>query len=318
MIPLTSLIHYSVISIISALTGMGVGIGQGITTYSALKAIDRQPAAQPEISKSLILALAIIETAAIIGLIFIMILFFKETTDLNKSIAQIGIAFALGIPGFVIGIACALPACAALNSIARQPFLSRKITNAMLLTQSVIQTPLIFGFLVAIVINYKLTFVDSLAQALSLVASGLCIGIASIGPAIGLGYFTYTAANSLGKNSEAYNKILSFTFISQAIIETPVIFAAIISFWIAQTYIDPTRGIATGILCIASAIVMGIGTFGPGISSGRTAAAACAYIALKPQLYTVLSRTSMIIQGLIDTAAIYAFIIALVILLVGL
>lgn len=317
MIAATTLIHYGVISIISVLTGLGVGIGQGITTVSALKAIDRQPAAQPEISKSIILALAVIETAALIGLIFVMILFFQETNSYYKAVAQIGVACALAIPGFVIGIASSLPAYAALNSIARQPFLSRKITNAMLLTQSVIQTPIIFGFLVAIIINYKIASVDTLAQALSLVASGLCIGIASIGPAIGLAYFTYTAASSLGKNSEAYGKIVSFTFISQAIIETPVIFAAIISFWIAQTYIDPSKGIMAGILCLASAFVMGAGTFGPGISSGRTAAAACNQIALNPQLYTTLSRTSMIIQGLIDTAAIYAFIIALIILLIS-
>lgn len=314
---LTTFFHYGSIALITVLTGMGVGIGHGISSYSAFKSIDRQPSAQSEISKTLILALAIIETSGIIGLIFTMMLFFRAATDLYSSLAQLGIALALGLPGFIIGIAAAFPAYTALNAISRQPFFSRKIMNAMLLTQSVIQTPVVFGFLVSMIIYYQLNNVVNLADALRLIASGLCIGLGAIGPAIGLGLFTYSAAKAIGINKDIYSKILSFTLISQAIIETPVIFAAIISLWISRTTILATTPISAGLICLASAFVMGIGTLAPGISSGKTASAAVNQIAFKPNLYGIIAKTSMVIQGLIDTCAIYAFIIALTLLLIG-
>lgn len=315
---LTTLFHYGSVTLITVLSGLGVGLGQGISSYSAFKSIDRQPAAQPEISKTLVLALAIIETSAIISLIFTMILFFRTPTDFYSSFAQLGIALALGIPGFVIGIAAGLPAYAALKSISRQPFFSRKIMNAMLLTQSVIQTPVIFGFLVSMIIFYQLGNVVNMADALRLIASGLCIGVGAIGPAIGLGWFTYKSAQAIGINKDIYGQILSFTLISQAIIETPVIFSAIISLWISRIAILPTSSIMPGIVCLAAAIVMGIGTFAPGISSGFTAASAVNQIAYKPNLYGILAKTSMITQGLIDTCAIYTFIIALSLIIIGL
>jgi F0F1-type ATP synthase membrane subunit c/vacuolar-type H+-ATPase subunit K len=310
-----ALVHYGVISLISVLAGLGAGIGQGIAAIGAFKAVDRQPSVESEVNKSIILALAIIETAVVLGLIFIMILFFKNTTGFYQILSEVGIGCALGIPAFVIGVASGLPAYSAMMSIARQPFMARKMTNAMLLTQSIIQTPIIFGFLIATVINYQLTTAYSLNDALRLIASGLSVGLASVGSAIGLGYFAYVAAESLGKNSNQYSKILSFTFLSQAIIETPLIFSAIIGFWITQTYIAPTNDIVSGIACLASAIAVGIGTWGSSISSGKTAGSACRQIALHPSMYGKLSKSSVLFQGIIDTSAIFAFIISIILLL---
>ena len=59
------------------------------------------------------------------------------------------------------------------------------------------------------------------SDSLRLIASGLCIGIGSIGPAIGLSIFSRAALNGISRNIQAYSKLLSFTFISEAIIETP-------------------------------------------------------------------------------------------------
>jgi F-type H+-transporting ATPase subunit c len=248
-------------------------------------------------------------------LIFALILFFNMPTNFYGALGEIGIACALALPGFIIGIAASMPAQEALLSIARQPFLSKKITNLMLLTQSLLQTPLIFGFIIALIISNQASRITTLQEALRLIASGLCIAIATIGPAIGGGIFTGSACRSVGVNRSAYSKIFSFTILSQAIIETPVIFAAIISFWLAFGITTTTSSLFQGLIYLAIAGVMGIGTIGAGISSGRTAAAACYQIALAPEHSTAVSRTSLIAQGLIDTSAIYAFIIALFLLL---
>lgn len=309
-----SLIHYGTIATITAATGLAVGVSQGLTANVTLAAIDRQPASKGELTRSNLLSLALIETAALLSLIFAMLLFFKAPANYYAAVAEIGIGLALTIPGVMIGIASSMPAREAMIAIARQPFLSKKITNFMVLAQSLIQTPLIFGFIISLLIKSQLDSIDSMPDALRLIASGLCIAVASIGPAWGAGYFTHIACRSIGMNRAAYGKIFSFTIISQAIIETPVIFASIVSFWLAQSSAAGLNVIQAS-MYLAIAGVMAIGTFGAGLSSGKTAAAACNQIALNPQNYGILSRTSLIAQGLIDTSAIYAFIIAFIILL---
>ena len=70
-----------------------------------------------------------------------------------------------------------------------------------------------------------------------------------------------------------------------------------------------------GIAMLAAGIGMGLGTLGPGISSGRTAAAACKEIARDPELYSSLARSSIFAQGIIDTAAIYVLLTSALIIL---
>jgi F0F1-type ATP synthase membrane subunit c/vacuolar-type H+-ATPase subunit K len=95
----------------------------------------------------------------------------------------------------------------------------------MRVTQSIIQTSIIFGFLITIFIKVQVPLSASVEESLRLIASGLCIGINSIGPALRLAHFTKIAYASMGINRIAHRKLVSFTCISQAIIETPIIFA---------------------------------------------------------------------------------------------
>ena len=105
--------------------------------------------------------------------------------------------------------------------------------------------------------------------------------------------------------------MFTFTFISQALIETPVIFAAIVSLLLISQASPVPDAAIIGWVYIAVGCTMGIGSFGSGVSSGRIAAAAAQKIALNPSIRIFLSRSSMLAQGLVDTIPIYAFIIAL-------
>lgn len=308
------LLHYATIALSVGLTGLGVGIGQGIANQKALEALNTQPSAQSEISKLSFLGIALIETAAIISIVISMILLFGtniSSLTYNASLAELGIACAIALPGIVVGIMSAFPVSAACMAVARQPFFSQKILTIMLIALSIIQTPIIFGFLVAMLINAQLTSIVTHADSVRLIASGLAIGLGSLGPVIGLGIFAHTACTSIGINRNAYNKIVSFTFISQALIETPVIFSLVVSLIIAFATITHDNSLS-GILFLAAALCTGLGTLGAGISSGRTAAAACKQIAYNPELSSTLSRVSMLAQGMIDTSAIYALLISMI------
>ncbi len=311
--------HYSVISLTVGINSIGVGIGEGLTSKAALEAINRQPHARNDIMRAAILGMALIETAAIMG-VFISIILLLGTKNapqtFHANLAELGIAFAICLSGFVLGLVSAWPAQAACHAIARQPFFSQRILSFMIMTQALIQTPIIFGLIVALFIRTQAANASTYSDSLRLIASGLSVGLGSIGPAIGLAMFAKAAVNGLGINRKAYNKLLSFTLISEAIIETPIIFSMVIA--ITLLFIVPratTENILNGIAFLAAGICTGIGTIGPGISSGKIAAAACIQIARNPETHSIVSRVSMLAQGLIETCTIYTILISFLLIL---
>lgn len=318
MIEFTEFLHFGTIALTAAINAVGVGIGQGLTSSAAIESINQQPAARNEITKTAVLSMALIETSAVMGT-FISILLLLKTKNNSHSfygnMAEIGIAFAICCSGFVLGIVSALPARAACFSIARQPFFSRQIMRFMMISLSLLQTPIIFGFIIALSIQSQATSITTIRDCFRLIASGVCIGLGSIGPAIGLSLFSQKACEGLGINRRAYTQIFSFTLISQAIIETPIIFALLISasllFLIPSM---PQENMLDGIAFLAAGLCTGIGTIGPGISSGVTARAACQQIIYNPETHGTLSRVSMFAQGLIESSAIYAMLISFLLL----
>lgn len=313
---LAHFIHYLSVGLCTFIPSLGVAIGQARASEACFNSMNTQPAARDELSRTNIIALALIETSGLLGIIASLLLVFHKTETLNIALGQLGVVFAICITGFMTAISSSLPARDALSSIARQSFISRsrKIANLMILCQSLIQTPLAFGFIITLLIYYQLNTITSLGQAITLIASGLCIGLASIGPAIGSGLFTRSACKSVGLNNNIYTKIISFTIISQAIIETPIIFAVIISFWLLS--IASSVSDLLSVVAIAVACLMGIGTLAAGIGSGKTAASGCAQIPIiEDKDYNTLSKTTIIAQGLIDTSAIYALLVSIVLLI---
>jgi F-type H+-transporting ATPase subunit c len=309
---ITSVLHFLAIVVSTGAAVLGVSRGHAYIAHAALTAMNRQPSVQAELRRSMLLALALVETAAVLGLLLSILLLRSSEPSLPVAIGQLGIAFAIGIPGLFLGWSLAGPIGEAILAIARQPFLTRRLTNFMLIVVSVLETAVIFGFVVALLIFYKLRSITTISQGLILMAAGIATGIGAIGPIIGGCHFTKSSFRGVGKNRTALAKLNTFTFVSQAIIETPIIFATVIAILlINQQAIIPFENPLIGFAYLIFGASIGISTFGAGISSGRTAAAAAQQISRNPQMASTLSRASMMAQGLIDTCAIYAFIIAL-------
>ena len=312
-------LHFGAIATSIALSSISVGVGEGLISWSALKNIDRQPTAQEDILRVAIIGMALVETVAVLGLLISILLLFytsQNSGDIFANYAEIGIIASMGITGLTIGLASAVPAQAACDAVARQPFFAQRISGFMLMTQVITQTPIISAFLVALFIQNQSASIVTITDSLRLIASGLCVGLGSIGPAIGLSTFAKAAVTSLGKNSKTYDKLLSFTFIREALIETPVIFCLLIAITLlfAVPYAT-TENMIDGIIFLAAALCTGLGTVGPGISSGITSAAACTQIGNNLDSYNILSRTSILAQSLIETIVLYSIILSLLMIL---
>lgn len=316
MIDYSFFIHTATIATLVASTSVSVGIGQGIVGKAALKALNIQPTAEPQIGRTLIFGLALLETTGIVTLIVSLILLLgHQSHTVLSNYGELGILLALAIPGSVIGVVAAFPAREALLSVARQPFFSQKIQNIMILTLSLMQTPLILAFIVALFIRHQLPSLVLFPDSVRLIAAGLCIGLGSIGPSVGLSTFAKQVCNSVGFNTKAYGQLVSYTLISEALIESPLIFSFLVAILLLQKSASVGNVFPQSMLYLAAAIAMGLGTFGPGMASGRLASAACKEIGKEPSLYSTFFRTSLLGQVFIETMSIYSLLVAIFILL---
>lgn len=313
--------YYSAAAFAVSVNAFTVGIGQALTSMAALRAINIQPESRADINKTMLFGMALIETTAVLGLFIAMIILSSAPTTTTFSFdgfTKIAMACAICLPGLALGIASAFPARAACLAIARQPFYAQKIMRFMMISISLIQTPVIFGFIVSLIMQAQGESIASWRDVLRIIGSGLAIGLGSIGPAIGLGLFIQKTCTALGVNRKSYDNLFSYTLIRIAVIETPLIFALIIS--LVLLFIAPLNvgdNILQGIAFLCAGLTVGIGTFGGSISSAKTAASAASQIAVNPSAASLLSQTSMLGQGVIEASVIYPTIIALFLIFFG-
>lgn len=68
---------------------------------------------------------------------------------------------------------------------------------------------------------------------------------------------------------------------------------------------------------IGAAFAMGIGTIGPALGQGNIGARACENIGKYPESAGQIRTTMFLSMGIVETSAIYAFLIALFLIFIG-
>lgn len=316
---LAYILHIITIITVIVLPTIGIALGQSRAAMRAIIAMDTQPAARGSIMKMVILGMALMETAGVLGVAFAVMLIldlFSSPATTASGLAWLGIACALGIPGFVTGIASAWPTHEACDAVSRQPFFSPKILNVLLLSLTLLQTPVILGFITAWIIKSQAAGITDILDGIRLFSAGLVVGVGSIGPLIGIGTFARQSVNGLGFNRGAYPQLLTFTFISEAIIETPLLFAFVIGLMLLYAQNEGHAELVRGCVYIGAAVCTGVAAIMPSISSGRVASVASREIALQPERYSAIARASMLVQALLDTFIVYATLVSLMMIFV--
>lgn len=311
---LGTIIHLTNIAVIILLSSFGSSIGGSKASAATLESINIQPRARKEIMKAFFIGIALIETASILSLISCFFLIGRIVQPLSCSIGEIGIALGMGISAYFIGISSALPVQATCFSIARQPFFGQKVINLMLILQSIIQTGIIFAFIIGLSIQFQLRGDIPFYYAFSLAAGGLAIGFGSIGPVLGLSNFAQKACTVISRNRKTYGKLVSFVFMAGAIIETPLIFSLIVSLSII-IFSSTSDSLLHAISMMSASLCIALATYMTGRGSSRTAQAACQQIAMNESAYETITHASLLAQGLIDTSAIYALLICIAIIM---
>jgi F0F1-type ATP synthase membrane subunit c/vacuolar-type H+-ATPase subunit K len=312
---LPNIIHYFSAVIAIVLGALGGGISQGMAGYGSISAMLRQPMCNDEASRAMIVGLALIESGVIISLVttLVMLIGGSPVNTLSTSLAELGIALAVGCAALSISIASSQVVKACAQAISRQPLFASKIFTFMLLTQSIIEAPIIFAFIIGLIIKSSITPDMNIGQGLKLFASGAVLAFGCVGPAIGQAIFAKAACTSIGLNKNAYNKIFPFTLISEAVIETPVIFCLLFSFIILFTKFPsgeanqllPCVMLFSAIFCLCA------GAIGAAISIGKISATSCLQVAKDANNYGIMLRANLLTVAFIESTLIYSLITSL-------
>ena len=308
------LIHYAAAFITLTLAALGSGVGQGLASLAAIDAIQRQPFSYQQNFRALVIGLALIESGIIIALVSsLLIIFSPQPLTIGIAYGELGMALAVGIASGAVSIASSFVVKAATESISRQPFFSNKIMTVMLLSQSIMEAPIIIAFIVSLLIRNRINANPELLYGLQALAAGFTVGMGSVGPSIGQAIFSQAACKGIGTNKNAYNKIFPFTIMFEAFIETPFIFCLVISMMILFTSLDGAT-LGDTIILAAAAFCTSLGALGTSTAVGFAASKSAGSIAENPEQYPLIMRTTIITTAFIESSMIYAMIVAIMLI----
>ncbi len=309
-------LHYFSACLSIGLAVLGAGIGLGIAGFGTIQEMMRQPLAHSHCFRAMLIGLALIESGAIIALVMTIILLIGtyDVVTLPLVLTELSAAIAVGTAAATIGLASSFVVKSTTRAIAREPHFSQKITNVMLITQSIIEAPVMFAFIISLIIRRNVTDAIDLATAIKFLAIGVSMALACIGPTIGQSMLASSSCFTLGRFKDAYSRLFPFTLLSQAIIETPVAFCLLFSFLLIYTPLPISHDSSIAGIVIPSvlaALLMGIASIGPGIGIGYITSKSIIQVAQNPALYQTMVKTTLLVCAFLEASLIYALIIGL-------
>ena len=298
---------------------IGAAVGEGYAAGLANESISSRPEKSGDIVRNMLVGQAIAESAAIFALVVAIVLIFSEPSKVSTLFAWTYIAagFSMGLAAIGPGVGAGLPAGNACKGMVRQPERSSKILTTMLIGSAVCQTPAIFGMVVA----FLLLFLDFSTVPVypgwaAILGAGLATGLAAIGSGIGNGLTAMEGVQGIARNPEHGSDTNRVMLIGLSVGQSPAIYGFLISLLLIFTKLEPTFALTASLGLLGAGLSSGFGGIGPGIGLGFASAAAVKWVARRPEEVTALTRTMLIGMAVTESTAIYALIVALLLLFV--
>lgn len=225
--------------------------------------------------------------------------------------SYVGAALAIGIGAIGAGIGEGYAAGEAGEGITRQPESSGVVLRTMLIGQAITETSSIFALLIALILLFR-GGESSVASMVAYIFSGVCIGLGALGPGIGAGLPAGAACIGVARKPENENPIMLNMIIGQAVTQTSVIFSLVISLLL----IFQVQGSElVSLVAVAGAgLAMGFGAIGPGVGAGIAAYNATQAIGFNAESSKVVTRTMLLGQSVSQSTAIYALVVAFILM----
>lgn len=158
--------------------------------------------------------------------------------------------------------------------------------------------------------------IEAWVRMAAFVGAGFSMGFGAIGAAIGEGFAAAKANNAISQNPTYSGDIVKMMLVGQAIAETAAIFALVIGVLLLfATGGNASMITAAGLL--GAGLSMGLGAIGSGVGSGFPAGEACDGLSRQPALSRTLTTTMLIGSAVSQTPAIFAMVIAFMLMFVN-
>ncbi|MCC6145784.1 MAG: ATP synthase F0 subunit C [Candidatus Hydrogenedentes bacterium] len=301
--------------------GIGAAIGMGYAAGQAQTGMMRQPKTQGLMLRTMLIGQAVGSSPSIFALVVGLFILFVGVSDPEGSAgnffaALAGAGFSIGFGAFGSGLGCGWPAGEACEGVARNPRRISQTTQVMIIGQAVAQSPSIFALVISLILILRQHTGTDLGLIGVGMGSGLAIGISALGSGMGSGRTAGGATHGCSNWPRAYGLTVRTMLIGQAVCETPAIFGMLVAF-IMMFAMPSLEGSIVGFAQVFGAgIAVGLGGVGPGLGSGLTGSSGCLATATRPDKEPLILRTMLIGQAVSQSTAIYALIIALLLLYV--
>ncbi|MBN2297165.1 MAG: ATP synthase F0 subunit C [Deltaproteobacteria bacterium] len=299
------------------LGALGSGIGAGYPAQEALWGSARQPALGGQMTTSMLIGQAVCQTPAIFALVIAFMLMFKNCSGLDVwpyGASLIGAGIAMGFGAIGSGWGGGMAGGKACEGMARQPRLRSPLTTLMLVGQAVAQTPAIFALLVAIMLISIGPQKGTLLTSAAMLGAGISIGFGAIGSGMGNGVTAQGACEAISKESSTTKEMLTFMLVGQAVGQTPVIFALVVSLMLMFIKFQIPATIVGFCALLAAGISMGLAAIGSGYGNGDTAESACKAVASNPEGKSGILPLMLVGQAVGQTPAIFGLLVAFILM----
>jgi ATP synthase F0 subunit c len=226
-----------------------------------------------------------------------------------------GAGLALGLGGIGAAVGMGMAAAKANEAIMRQPERQGHLLRTMLIGQAVGGSPSIFALVIGLLILFLPAPASSSGPlfAAAMVGAGLCIGLGCLGSGAGCGWPAAAACEGVARNPGRATAVTSVMVISQAVAQSPSIFATVIALILLFVHLPGSGAAAIGI-GIGAGLAMGASAFGPGLGSGLVGGGAVQGASAWPKSQSITLRTMLVGQAVCQTPTIFGMLIAFIML----
>ncbi len=239
-------------------------------------------------------------------------------TEIVKSLSMLGAAIAIGLGGIGAGIGIGMSGAAACEGIGRQPKMSSELFRIMLIGQAATSTPPTFALVVSILLLFGKYEGALLIQGFAALGAGISIGAGAFASGIGSAFPASRACEAIARQPHLRGPFTTLMLLGQAVSQTPVIFALMVSFMLMFMPAKPDAGFVEFVAVISAGICMGFGAMGPSIGSGIAAESAiigARHHREPAKAVGLLTRVMLLGQAVAQSTSIYALVVALVLIM---
>jgi F-type H+-transporting ATPase subunit c len=222
-------------------------------------------------------------------------------------------AVSVGIGAIGIGIGQGIAIGGMLEAYDRQSKAASEISKALFVGIFLMEGCFILAFIVSITI--LLTPFHQVTEMSGLVEFfvGLASGVATSLVGVACGYAIKGACLAIARQPFYAQRVQMFLLIILAFIETPAIFCFILAMAIFGSF-TPDMSFVEAIKYSSAAISVCLGSVGPSVAQALFAKAACEAVGLNHDAFTKIFSFTVITEALIETAALFCFIVGFTIL----